>query len=108
MNKHIFFLLIICLFNGCITLNGYIYVSPDYVKQETLICVECKIISSGTMSFLRKKEDKCELLSFSYRIDIKRHTAYCTLREKSIYDISDKTILKKFWLTSAEFRRCKY
>lgn len=60
------------------------------------------------MFFLRKKEDKCELLDFSYRIDIKRHTTNCTLREKSIYDISDKTILHKSWLTSAEFRRCKY
>lgn len=106
MNKF-YLLFFILLFYSCIVKNEYVYVSPEHVEEETLIINQSKIISRGYIYFLRKKEGKYELLSFSYRISLKQHTVDCTLRERKIYDISDGIIPNR-WLTADEFRRCKY
>ena len=74
-------------------------------KNETLIRLYAKIITSGTLEFLRY-EDGCYHLSvYTYRLDKKNNMAYCTFRGEKQYKEDEEASLDRYWMTSAEFNQ---
>ena len=81
------------------------YKSNSYLaKNETLIRLYAKIITSGTLEFLRYEDGDYHLLTYTYRLDKKNNTAYCTFREDKQHKEDEASSLGR-WGTSSGFKQ---
>ena len=63
-----------------------------------------KIITSGTLEFLRYEDGCYHLLVYTYRLDKKNNIAYCTFRGEKQYKEDEASNLGG-WGTSSEFKQ---
>ena len=95
--------LVVMLFNSCAT-PTHEQVCCDYVSNETLVLhYYDKKDNGGKFYFLREYGDKCELIKYSYKVDIKTGKIYCDSRSSEQKMIEDKSIPRK-WDTATSFR----
>lgn len=81
-------------------------VSNSYLaKNEMLVKLYAKIITSGTLEFLRYEDGKYYLSVCTYRLDKKNNIAYCTFRGEKQYKEDEEASLDRYWMTSAEFNQ---
>ena len=73
-------------------------------KNEMLVRLEAKIITSGTIEFLRYEDGEYHLRVYTYRLDKKNNTAYCTFRGEKQYKEDEASSLG-CWGTSSEFKQ---
>ena len=73
-------------------------------KNETLIRLYAKIVTSGTLEFLRYEDGCYHLLVYTYRLDKKNNMAYCTFRGEKQYKEDEDSSLG-CWGTSSEFKQ---
>ena len=74
-------------------------------KNEMLVRLEAKIITSGTLEFLRYEDGEYHLRVYTYRLDKKNNTAYCTFRGEKQYKEDEEASLDRYWMTSSEFEQ---
>ena len=80
-------------------------VSNSYLaKNEMLVKLYAKIITSGTLEFLRYEDGKYYLSVYTYRLDKKNNIAYCTFRGEKQYKEDEASNLGG-WGTSSEFKQ---
>ena len=105
MNKNIIFLLC-CLFCSCLTsrIDCYNY---DLAQKETLIKLYAKIITNGSIEFLRYENGYYRLSVYTYRLDVKKNTPYCTLCNDTLYKAEDLINIGRGrnWMTSSMFKQ---
>lgn len=72
-------------------------VNYSVAKEETLVRVWAKIITRGTIEFLRYEDGNYQLYKYSYWLDTKNHTYSCGLIEKKLYKSNDN--IDVYWMT---------
>lgn len=104
MNKKIF--LLCCMLCSCSMSKNECY-NYDVAQKETLIKLYAKIITSGSIEFLRYENGLYRLSIYTYRLDMNNNTPYCTLRSDTLYKADDLISLGrgKNWMTSSMFEQ---
>ena len=104
--KKIVCLLFCYMFCCCTTLRTD-YINFESAQKETLIKVSAKIITSGSIEFLRYENGYYRLSVYTYRLDIKNNTPYCTLRSDTLYKADDLINIgrRDNWMTSCMFKQ---
>ena len=107
----IFMKKVMCLFIGyllccCTTLKNDC-INYEIAQKETLVKVYAKIITSGSIEFLRYENGYYRLSVYSYRLDMKNKTPYCTLRKDTLYKADDlfNICREGNWMTSSIFKQ---
>lgn len=103
----LFYVVLVALHLGSCSMSKIEFVNANKVKDETLIRVYSKTQENGTIEFLKREGEKCQLLIFSYAVDVKRQTSSCSLRQMKLYEIADNRISED-WMTSSMFQKQKY
>ena len=76
----------------------------EVAKEETLVKVYAKIVTNGTIEFLRYDNGYYQISVYAYRIDMNNHISYCSFRGDTQYRAEDlKTAIGKNWMTSSMF-----
>ena len=85
----------------------------EKAQKETLIKLYAKIIWNGSLYFLSNKNGNYEMSVYTYRLDKKNKTAYCTFWEKRTLTAEDiinnnlNNIPQNYWMTASEFQKQK-
>lgn len=90
---------------GCSTskLECYNY---ELAQEETLIKLWAKIITSGSIEFLSYENGIYKLSEYTYRLNKKNLTLYCSYRGSTLYNADDLIRIGRGenWMTSSDFR----
>ena len=74
------FIILICIILCCCSMYKNDCYNYDIAQKETLIKLWAKIITHGTIEFLRYENGYYRLTVYTYRLDKRKNTSYCTLR----------------------------
>lgn len=79
----------------------------EVAKEETLVKVYAKIITNGTIEFLRYDNGYYQLSVYTYQLDIKSHKSFCTFRGETQYTADEliKIGRSKNWMKSSVFKQ---
>lgn len=100
--KKLFFALACSLLYSCTTTKNMSLATFEVAKEETLVKVYAKIITNGTIEFLRYDNGYYQISVYAYRIDMNNHISYCSFRGNTQYRAEDlKTAIGKNWMTSS-------
>jgi hypothetical protein len=79
----------------------------DVAQSETLISLYSKIVTSGTIEFLRYDNGYYQLSVYAYRLDMKNHKSFCTFYGKTQYTADEliKIGRSKNWMKSSVFKQ---
>ena len=102
------FIFLICIVLCCCSMykNDDCY-NYDIAQKETLIKLWAKTITHGTIDFLRYENGYYRLTVYTYRLDKRKNTSYCTLRRDTLYKKDDLINIGRGsnWLTSSMFKQ---
>ena len=105
--KKLFFALACSLLYSCTTTKNMSLATFEVAKEETLVKVYAKIITNGTIEFLRYDNGYYQLSVYTYQLDIKSHKSFCTFRGETQYTADEliKIGKSKNWMKSSVFKQ---
>ena len=105
--KKLFFALACSLLYSCTTTKNMSLATFEVAKEETLVKVYAKIITNGTIEFLRYDNGYYQLSVYTYQLDIKSHKSFCTFRGETQYTADEliKIGRSKNWMKSSVFKQ---
>ena len=101
------FIFLVCSLLCCCSVHKVDCCNYDVAQKEPLIKLYAKIITNGTIEFLRYENGDYRLSVYTYRLDMRKSTPYCTLRSDTLYKKEDLINIGRGnnWMTSSMFRQ---